>query len=90
MHALPHRIDARRRSDRSDHRAIRTGLKNLELLDDLCELMLDGSLCALGGLTPIPVLSAVQPLSGGFRQTGATPPHMPGSKETRHGVNTGN
>src|SRR5579871_1703139 len=34
--------------------------KNLELLDDLCELMLDGSLCALGGLTPFPVLSAVQ------------------------------
>ena len=34
--------------------------KNLEILDDLCELMLDGSLCALGGLTPYPVLSAVQ------------------------------
>jgi formate dehydrogenase iron-sulfur subunit len=30
------------------------------VLDDLCELMLDGSLCALGGLTPYPVLSAVQ------------------------------
>jgi formate dehydrogenase iron-sulfur subunit len=34
--------------------------KNLEVLDDLCELMLDGSLCALGGLTPFPVLSAVK------------------------------
>jgi formate dehydrogenase iron-sulfur subunit len=34
--------------------------KNLELLDDLCELLLDGSLCALGGLTPYPVLSAIQ------------------------------
>ena len=34
--------------------------KNLMVLDDLCELMLDGSLCALGGLTPYPVLSAVQ------------------------------
>jgi formate dehydrogenase iron-sulfur subunit len=34
--------------------------KNLRLLDDLCELMLDGSLCALGGLTPYPVLSALQ------------------------------
>ena len=33
---------------------------NLELLDELCELMLDGSLCALGGLTPYPVLSAVR------------------------------
>jgi formate dehydrogenase iron-sulfur subunit len=34
--------------------------RNLELLDDLCELLLDGSLCALGGLTPYPVLSAVK------------------------------
>ena len=33
---------------------------NLELLDDLCELMVDASLCALGGLTPYPVLSAVR------------------------------
>ena len=34
--------------------------RNLELLDDLCELMLETSLCALGGLTPYPVLSALQ------------------------------
>ncbi|MDP9053274.1 MAG: formate dehydrogenase [Acidobacteriota bacterium] len=34
--------------------------RNLRLLDDLCELMLDGSLCALGGLTPYPVQSALQ------------------------------
>jgi formate dehydrogenase iron-sulfur subunit len=34
--------------------------RNLEVLDDLCELMLDGSLCALGGLTPYPVLSAIR------------------------------
>ena len=33
--------------------------KNLGLLNDLCETMLDGSLCALGGLTPYPVLSAL-------------------------------
>ncbi len=33
--------------------------KNRELLDDLCQLMTDGSLCALGGLTPIPVVSAL-------------------------------
>ena len=32
---------------------------NLQLLDDLCELMTDGSLCAMGGLTPMPVRSAV-------------------------------
>ncbi len=35
-------------------------LENLELLDDLCNLMLDASLCALGGLTPYPVQSAMQ------------------------------
>jgi formate dehydrogenase iron-sulfur subunit len=33
---------------------------NLTLLDDLCNTMLDGSLCALGGLTPLPVQSAVK------------------------------
>ena len=32
---------------------------NLELLDDLCEIMDAGSLCAMGGLTPMPVRSAV-------------------------------
>jgi len=33
---------------------------NQQLLDDLCELMVDGSLCAMGGMTPIPVQSAVE------------------------------
>ena len=32
---------------------------NIALLRDLCDTMLDGSLCALGGLTPDPVLSAL-------------------------------
>lgn len=31
----------------------------IPLLTDLCETMRDGSLCALGGLTPYPVLSAL-------------------------------
>ena len=30
---------------------------NLALLDDLCDIMKDGSLCAMGGLTPLPVTS---------------------------------
>ena len=34
--------------------------KNIEVLRDLCELMVDGSLCAMGGMTPIPVESAVR------------------------------
>ena len=33
---------------------------NLELLEDLCQTMLDGSLCAMGGLTPMPVLSILE------------------------------
>ena len=32
---------------------------NLVLLNDLCDLMTDGSLCAMGGLTPLPVRSAL-------------------------------
>ncbi|NIY70934.1 formate dehydrogenase [Marivivens donghaensis] len=32
----------------------------VELLTDLCETMKDGSLCALGGFTPYPVMSALQ------------------------------
>ncbi|MFN4141514.1 formate dehydrogenase beta subunit [Aestuariivirga sp.] len=33
---------------------------NLDLLGDLCQTMTDGSLCAMGGLTPMPVLSAIK------------------------------
>jgi len=33
---------------------------NLELLEDICELMTEGSLCAMGGLTPMPVRSAIK------------------------------
>ncbi|MFK7730019.1 MAG: formate dehydrogenase beta subunit [Pseudomonadales bacterium] len=33
---------------------------NLILLEELCETMRDASLCAMGGLTPFPVTSAVQ------------------------------
>jgi len=37
-----------------DHRE-----ENLALLDDLCDVMTEGSLCAMGGLTPMPVRSAL-------------------------------
>lgn len=33
---------------------------NLLLLEDLCQTMTDGSLCAMGGLTPMPVMSAIK------------------------------
>jgi len=34
--------------------------ENIELLNDLCETMIEGSLCAMGGLTPFPVKSALE------------------------------
>lgn len=34
--------------------------QNMELLTDLCETLRDGSLCAMGGLTPNPVESALK------------------------------
>lgn len=34
--------------------------QHLDLLRDLCDTMLGGSLCALGGMAPYPVLSALQ------------------------------
>jgi formate dehydrogenase iron-sulfur subunit len=38
------------------------------LLDELCTLMTDASLCALGGLTPMPVRSAVKHFSNDFQR----------------------
>ena len=39
---------------------------NLVLLEDICELMTDGSLCAMGGLTPMPVRSAIKHFPNDF------------------------
>jgi formate dehydrogenase iron-sulfur subunit len=33
---------------------------NIRLLNDLCDTMVDGSLCAMGGMTPFPVRSALE------------------------------
>ncbi|WNK21037.1 NADH-ubiquinone oxidoreductase-F iron-sulfur binding region domain-containing protein [Halomonas piscis] len=44
-------IDRIRRNDNRD--------SNLALLSELCETMEDGSLCAMGGMTPYPVQSAL-------------------------------
>jgi formate dehydrogenase iron-sulfur subunit len=53
---------------RGDNRA-----KNEELLRDLCDTMLGGSLCALGGLTPLPVLSALNHFPEDFGLAQPTP-----------------
>lgn len=39
---------------------------NLQLLQELCDTMVDGSLCAMGGLTPYPVRSALQHFAADF------------------------
>jgi formate dehydrogenase iron-sulfur subunit len=40
---------------------------NIEVLVDLCEVMADGSLCAMGGLTPLPVRSALKNFTEDFQ-----------------------
>ncbi|MFO1037235.1 MAG: NADH-ubiquinone oxidoreductase-F iron-sulfur binding region domain-containing protein [Geminicoccaceae bacterium] len=46
---------------------------NLDLVRDLAEVMRDGSLCALGGLTPMPVLSAIDNFPEDFVRPVAAP-----------------
>lgn len=41
---------------------------NIALVEDLCQTMKYGSLCALGGFTPYPVLSALQHFPEDFRR----------------------
>jgi formate dehydrogenase iron-sulfur subunit len=52
VEALPQMSNARK--------AGRSAAEDLQLLEDLCETMKFGSLCALGGFTPYPVLSALR------------------------------
>ncbi|WP_267356190.1 MULTISPECIES: formate dehydrogenase beta subunit [unclassified Methylobacterium] len=46
---------------------------NLSLIADLCEVMTDGSLCAMGGLTPMPVMSAITHFPEDFTRAGSLP-----------------
>ena len=45
--------------------------ENLDLLDDLCGTMMDASLCGLGGLIPIPVMSALEHFAEDFDRSPA-------------------
>ncbi|MEX2642104.1 MAG: NADH-quinone oxidoreductase subunit NuoF [Acetobacterales bacterium] len=47
---------------------------HVDLLRDLCEVLRDGSLCALGGLTPVPVLSALEHFPEDFERQSAGVP----------------
>lgn len=42
--------------------------ENLELVDELCDLMTDASLCAMGGLTAMPVQSAIKLFPEDFKE----------------------
>ncbi len=42
--------------------------ENLVLLQELCDTLVDGSLCAMGGLTPYPVRSALQHFAADFER----------------------
>jgi len=41
---------------------------NIILLNDLCDTMIDGSLCAMGGMTPFPVRSALKSFPEDFNK----------------------
>jgi formate dehydrogenase iron-sulfur subunit len=47
---------------------------NIATLVDLCEVMADASLCAMGGLTPLPVRSALTHFTDDFRGSGRARP----------------
>ena len=70
MHPLPHRFGARDGDGGQDPRRPNVDA-NLELLRDLCHTMKFGSLCALGGFIPYPVLSAMNIFPEDFPPPGA-------------------
>jgi len=47
--------------------------ENIAVVEDLCNTMKFGSLCALGGFTPYPVMSALKHFREDF---GAAPPRL--------------
>lgn len=55
----PCRIGSTRGVEVIDKIMLGQGSKQIPLLRDLCDTMLHGSLCAMGGMTPYPVLSAL-------------------------------
>lgn len=64
----PCRIGSTRGAELIDKiRAGRDVDENLALLEDLCAVMTEGSLCAMGGMTPAPVMSALRHFAKDFR-----------------------
>jgi formate dehydrogenase iron-sulfur subunit len=54
-----------------------TSEKQITLLRDLCDTMVAGSLCAMGGMTPYPVISALNHFPEDFGLETATQPTAP-------------
>jgi formate dehydrogenase iron-sulfur subunit len=50
-----------------DNAGLLSAQEHIALLTDLCETMKFGSLCALGGFTPYPVMSAINRFPEDFR-----------------------
>ena len=74
VHALPHRLGARRRGDRQDHRRRRTARRNLDRARRSLRHDAFGSLCALGGFTPYPGAERARPFPRGFRRSAPAAP----------------
>ena len=73
VHALPHRLDPRRGGDRQDPRRQQPARSKCILLRDLCDTMVHGSLCAMGGMTPYPGALGAQSFPAGLRPCSARP-----------------
>ncbi len=71
VHAVPHRLDPRRRGHRPDHRRDRRPRRATSCCSTTsARSMTDGSLCAMGGLTPMPVRSALEHFPEDFGRAG--------------------
>lgn len=57
--------------------------QQVQLLRDLCDTMVHGSLCAMGGMTPYPVLSALNHYPQDFGLHAADAPAGPAAKATQ-------
>ena len=58
--------------------------QQVQLLHDLCDTMLYGSLCAMGGMTPYPVMSAIKHYPGDFGLAVAAPDVARDDPVTQH------
>ena len=59
-------------------------VQQVQLLRDLCDTMLYGSLCAMGGMTPYPVMSAINHYPDDFGIEPVTAPDVERDAETQY------